>query len=187
MSTLRRGFKTEADTLAKELRTELGLSPAAPLSPWKLADYLSIPLFPLSELRSFIPKDVSYLMNSGSSQFSAATIFFGTRRRIIFNDAHHTRRQASDIAHELAHGLLGHPPGPPLSDEGCRNFDPRLEAEANWLGPALLISKEAALEILRKGLSLEAAARTYGVSQQVVQMRLNVTGAKKNLGPSRSS
>ena len=49
---LRRGFKGEANGLARALRAELGLGPADPLDPWLLADHLSIPITPLSDLVS---------------------------------------------------------------------------------------------------------------------------------------
>lgn len=177
MPTYRRGFKTEVNQLSKELRQELKLHAEAPLSPWKLADHLSIPLIRLSDHRQRIPDEVAFFEGEGRKDFSAATVFCGTKRAIIYNDSHHRSRQASDIAHELAHGLLQHPPAPPLSDEGCRNFDAALEAEANWLGPALLVSEEAAMSIARRGISVTEAAEEYEVSTKIIQMRLNVTAA----------
>lgn len=179
--TLRRSFKTEANTYAREFRRELGLRARSPLCPFALAEHLAIPVTPVSSFRRQAPAAVRFLRNSGSGEFYAATVFSGTKRLIIYNDAHHPLRQRSDVAHELAHGILGHPPAPPLSDEGCRNFDPQLEAEASWLGPALLISEEAALWIARRQLSIEKASSIFSVSQPVVRMRLNVTGAKRRV------
>ncbi len=178
---LKRGFKTEANEYAREFRRELGLPARAPLCPFALAEHLAIPVAPLSQFGHRAPESVAFLRNSGPDEFYAATVFAGTKRLIIYNDVHHPLRQRSDIAHELAHGILGHPPSPPLSDEGCRNFDPQLEDEANWLGPSLLISEEAALWIARKGLSLDEASALYEVSRPVVRMRLNVTGARKRV------
>ena len=186
MPRYRRGFKTESDEYAREFRQELDLAPEAPLSPWRLADHLDIPVIPLCHLRRWNRQEVEYLLNGGRSEFSAATVFRGTRRKVIYNDGHHPLRQASDVAHELAHGILGHPPTPPLSDHGCRNFDADLEAEANWLGPALLVSREAAMRIAWKNLSLEEASELYQVSKPLVQMRLNVTGATKIVARSRA-
>jgi Zn-dependent peptidase ImmA (M78 family) len=95
----------------------------------------------------------------------------------LHNDGHHLGRQASDITHELGHGLLVHQPAPALSIVGCRDWDAVLEEEANWLGAALLISDEAAIHISRSGMSMREAAVAYGVSEQMVRMRVNVTGA----------
>jgi Zn-dependent peptidase ImmA (M78 family) len=94
-------------------------------------------------------------------------------RWIIYNDGHARKRQAADIAHELAHGLLLHPPKPPFDGNGSRHYDVE-EEEANWLGPALLISDEAALWIAEEGISLLDASNHYTASMQVVRMRLNV-------------
>ena len=48
---MRRGFKTEANAIAREVRSELGLDPASPLDVWRLAEHLDILVLPLSSLR----------------------------------------------------------------------------------------------------------------------------------------
>lgn len=173
---LRRGFKTEANEYSREFRRELGVPAHGPLCPFTLAEHLAIPAMPLSR---FVDADPSIRTLLGSDEFFAITVFSGTGRTIVFNDGHHELRQRSDVAHELAHGILGHPPCPPLSRDGCRHFDPDLENEANWLGPALLISEEAALWIARRNMSLDEASQTFNVSKPVLRMRLNVTGAHR--------
>lgn len=100
----------------------------------------------------------------------------------MHNDAHHPYRQAANIAHELSHAVLHHPPTPPFNDDGERNYDPeikQLEKEANWLGPALLVSEEAALHIARKKISTPRASVLYRASEQLINMRINVTGARR--------
>ena len=175
---LRRGFKTEAEEYAREFRTELRLEEDAPLCPRKLAELLAIPLLPLSIHQATFPEEVRCLHGKERPAFSAATVFNGSRKAIVYNDANTPGRQANDIAHELAHGILGHPPRPPLSESGCRNFDLQLEQEASFLGPTLLVPKPAALRILWRGLSLGQAAQEYGVSESVIRMQLNLTGAR---------
>jgi Zn-dependent peptidase ImmA (M78 family) len=101
---------------------------------------------------------------------------------IIHNDAHDRKRQAANIAHELAHALLIHPLQPLLNAQGERDQSESLkliEEEASWLGPALLISEEAALNIARRGISIRDASERYGASEDVIRMRLNVTAAHK--------
>ena len=178
---LRRGFKTEANEHARELRAELGLAPHAPLCPWTLAEHLGIPLMRLSELARAEPAAVRHLMRAAPDAFSAATLFAGYRRLIIYNDGHHPRRQAADLAHEISHGLLGHPPSPIFDDFGCRRFNRAHEEEANWLGPALLISEEAALHIVEQRMSITVAIMTYGVSRDLITMRIGVTGAHRRV------
>ena len=177
--TLRRGFKAEANSLARALRSELGLLFVAPLNPWKLAEHLEIPIYTLSEMREAAPRGVNYFSTAGSDEFSAVTVFDGPRRVIVHNDNHTLGRQASDIAHELAHGILLHSPHQAFDEHGNRYWIKEMEEEATWLGGALLISEEAAVNIAKRDLSIVDAARLYGVSKQMIDFRLKVTGAKK--------
>jgi len=175
---LRRGFKSEANWYARSLRQELGLAPYSPLCPWKLAQHLEFLVLPLAAFAEIHPQEVAYFHEKkGQAEFSAVTLCKGPNRLIIHNDAHHRKRQAANIAHELSHGILNHPSKPLLNEAGARHYDPAIEEEANWLGPALLISEEAALLIVERKYSLAHASDLYGASEEVVRMRLNVTGA----------
>jgi len=174
---LRRGFKTEANKHARELRQELGLEPHAPLCPWSLAEHLAIDVLQLSALKETVPQAVHQLMHVDRKSFSAGTVFCGLKRLIVFNDAHPRGRQASNIIHELAHAILRHPLSVPFNDYGCRNFNKDIEDEANWLGPALLISEEAALHIAKHRMNATTAAQYYGCTPSVIKFRLNMTGA----------
>ncbi len=178
---MKRGFKTEANQIAREVRTELSVSSTSRLDVSRLADHLDIPLIPLSSFCEEAPKATELFLNGGEGVFSGVTVFQGHRRTVVFNDAHSPGRQSNDIGHELAHGLLHHPPTAAVDDRGCRLWDRDLEEEADWLSGALLIPEEAALSIVRRGLSLEQAAKIYGVSRRLIQFRINVTGAKKRL------
>lgn len=175
------GFKTEANDLAREVRRDLGLKLAEPLDPWRLAEYVEIPVIPLSLLHGVPLWAARELTLSDPSAFSAVTVFRGSKRVIIHNDTHSRGRQANNLCHEVSHGLLLHPPTPALDDRGCRDWDDTIEAEATWLAGALLITEEAALTIVRTALPLNLAAERYGVSRAVVQFRLNVTGARKRV------
>lgn len=178
----RRGFKAEANRHAIELRAELGRQPHEPLCPWQLASFLDIPVLALSELSAQEPKAVSVLLNGAQDEFSAISVFRGRKRLIVHNDAHHPYRQAANIAHELSHALLLHPPTPPFNGSGERDYSDaikELEEEANWLGPALLISEQAALSIATSGITMKQACQIYNASEQLIRMRINVTGARK--------
>lgn len=174
----RRGFKTEANWYAREMRRELEISLVDPLCPWRLAEHLGFPVIGLSGYALVEPKMVAYFRSqAGQKAFSAIILFDGPKRWIVHNDSHDSKRQAADIAHELAHGLLLHPPKPPIKADGSRDYDENLEEEANWLGPALLVSDEAALHIVETGMPISEASDHYGASVPLVRMRLNVSGA----------
>jgi Zn-dependent peptidase ImmA (M78 family) len=182
---LRRGFKSEAKNIAKDIRAELNLSLVAPLSPWTLADHLAIPVIRLSSMQDVIPNAVNHFSLVNPSEFSAVTVFSGPRRIIVYNDSHIIGRQANDITHELSHGILLHIPKPALDANGCRIWDEDMEDEADWLSSVLLISEEAALSIVKQRLSIDQAATYYGVSQKLVRWRLGMTGAYKRLNRTR--
>lgn len=150
---MRRGFKAEAEAYSQELRAELRIQPYMPLCPWKLAEHLAIPVLALSDFAKQEPKAVTHLCGKGKSAFSAVTVFYTPYSRVIVhNDKHNPYRQTSNIAHELAHGILGHPPTPPLNEQGCRHYDKAIEDEATWLGATLLVPRPAALHIVTSGL-----------------------------------
>ena len=176
---LRWGFKSEANTIARAVRRELGLDVAAPLDAWQLAAHLDIPVVTLSSMSAEAEKAVVQFTRKDREAFSAVTGFRGYKRMIIVNDAHSRGRQASNIAHELAHSLLWHQPAPAFDGDGMREWNAEQEEEAQWLAGALLISEEAALSIVRSKLSLEDAAQLYGASIDMVRGRINVTGARK--------
>lgn len=177
---MRRGFKTEAKALSEQVRAELGIDLLDPLDPRVLAEHLAIPIWSVSDFADDHP-GVAHLLDGGRELFSAVTVFAGKRRTIVHNDAHLEGRQHSNLAHELAHGLLAHPPTPALDNKGCRGWNQDFEDEASWLGAALLVTEAAALTIARGRWTKEAAAAHFGVSTQMVQFRLNATGAAKRV------
>jgi Zn-dependent peptidase ImmA (M78 family) len=63
-------------------------------------------------LREKNPDCVRHFSHVEPEAFSGVTVFSGQRRMIVYNDAHVPGRQHSDVAHELAHALLMHPPAP---------------------------------------------------------------------------
>jgi hypothetical protein len=149
--SLRWGFKSEANAIAREVREELGLRSHEPLDALALARHLDVPVREISDLGGSVGAAVRHLTGSGEGSFSAVTIFRGAAREVWHNDAHAPGRQASNIAHELAHALLLHPAGTVTS--GKRDWDRGQEEEAQWLAGALLVSDEAAVLIARAGLS----------------------------------
>ena len=186
--TLRRGFKTEANWYAREMRAELGIPPDGPLCPWTLAEHLGYEVIKLSDYSRLEPAAVAYLRSErGQQEFSAITIYVEGARWIVHNDYHHPHRQAANISHELSHGLLIHLPEPLRGSNGARTFNRQQEEEAHWLGPALLISEEAALNIARTRQHHDDVQELYGVSDELLRMRLRVTGAHARIARSRAA
>jgi Zn-dependent peptidase ImmA (M78 family) len=167
-----RGFKANANRIAIEIREKVGVGPMDRLDPSAVCERFDIQLL---ALRDLCPTS-AFLQRGYTHLFSAVTVQDGCGIAIVHNCAHHPDRQRSNICHELAHCFLGHPASPPLTEEGERVFDSGIEAEANFLGGSLLIPDEAAKHIVRSGLQ-NVAARTFGVSGQMLQYRLRMSGA----------
>lgn len=180
---LRRGFKAESNRLAIEMRAELGLRPTSPLDPRRLADHLDIDVTAFSSVREKAPL-VDVLLGPEQEAVSALTVHAGTRRSVFVNDAHSHGRQNSSIAHELAHALLLHAPGPALDPRGCRHWNGEIEEEANWLGGNLLLTNEAARAVVRWRLTEVEAMERYEVSSEMLRWRINVSGARRVYGRS---
>lgn len=181
----RRGFKSEANATAREIRAELGLKDLDRLDPWALAVHLLVPVESLSDYAQGAPRAVHHFTVIEAGAFSACTVFDGPRRKIVYNDAHSPGRQASNVSHELGHALLLHPATPALDDRGCRLWNQNIEDEAQWLAGALLLTEDAALSIARERVSVSAAADHFGISEQMVTYRLNVTGARTRVARAR--
>ncbi len=179
---LRHGFKAEAERFALSLRAELDLGPMACLDPVSLAAHLEIPVISLEELRhdGATSRNIARLMGS-TSGFSALTICEGTRKLIVYNPRHPPTRRANSVVHEVSHVVLEHPPAPALGEGGCRYWDSRLEAEADWQAAALLVPRNGAFAWLRAGKNLSDGAANFGVSLALFRWRVNQTGVARQL------
>jgi hypothetical protein len=182
----RRGFKTHANSVASETRVELQLGPLDRFDPFVLAEYLAVPVIRLADLAKEAPEAARHFLREDEGAFSAVTVFRGSHRVVVYNDAHVPGRQHSDLAHELAHALLRHEAAPAFGDGGCRDWDSDIEDEATFLGAALLVSEEIALDVVRRGRPIREAAHEYGVTPKLMQWRINATGARKRVERGRN-
>ncbi len=184
---MKRGFKSECESLAAAVRSEIGLDTRAPLDSRVLAEHLGIPLHPVSSLRGDGVAAAIRHMMVNQSVLSAMTIFpeWPWRRRvIIFNDANSEARQNSDVTHELGHGLRLHEPRHAIVN-GCRDYSKAEEDEASWLAGCLLVPRAAAVAVAYAGEPLDLAAERYGVSLEMMRMRVHRTGAQRQADAAR--
>ncbi len=181
--TLRWGFKAEGERIATEVRTELALTPTCRLDPLRLAKHLEIPVLTIQDCicAGGRRERLNHLLQGEPESFSAVTVFVGTRRLILHNESHAPTRQANDIAHEIAHCLLGHPPTPVVDGHGCRLWNAQVEEEATWLAGALLVPREGARKLAYSGMSVAKIAVHFAVSEQLCRWRVNQTGITRQL------
>ncbi len=176
---MRRGFPAEAARLAADIRGELGLDVHDRFDPRGLATEYGIPVVPISDLiaEGADPSSVHQLTVTDRRCFSAGTVLVDTIRLIIFNPAHSDGRLANSLAHELAHLLLEHTPGPAIGPGGCRVWDREMEDQADLLAAVLLVPREAALACARVGLPYAIGAARFGVSSDLMRWRTDHSGA----------
>lgn len=185
---LRRGFKTEAETLAQHVRAELGLGLLDKLDCTQLAEAWGIPIVTLGELRESGAQEASIqrLLNPAAG-FSAATICVGHRRLIVYNPRHSKGRIANSLSHELSHHILEHEPAPAIGIGGCRHWNGTQEAEADWLAGTLLVPRGSALAWLRVNDDWDEGARNFGVSSELFAWRVNHTGVARQIASGRGN
>ena len=186
---MKRGFKAEAERIATDTRLELGLECMDRLDPIVLAKHLEIPVVTMKELESHCGGRSDfrrYFSATDPDSFSAVTIYVSNyRRMIVHNENHHPHRQASNISHEISHTLLEHVPTAIVGGNGQRFWDAEMEQQANWLGAALLVPREGALELARGGATALDISAHYGVSESLGTWRVVQTGIFQQLERTR--
>ena len=174
---LRRGFKSEAERIARGVRSEMGFNAAKSVAPEDLASLLGIEVRAGDEL---VPRErFRELERIQPDSFSACTLRPSPERVVVvYNPLSARSRRRSDLAHELAHILLDHELSrlERLGDVTFFSCDAMQEEEAGWLSGCLLLPRTLLLTEIRRGVSAKEIAKKCGVSEQLAQYRLNVTG-----------
>ena len=183
---LRRGFKSEAERIAARLRDQLGVLANEPIQLENLAALLGVEIRAGDEL---VPRErFADLDARQPDAFYACTLQPSPDLKVIvFNPISSKPRQNSDVAHELAHIILNHALSriERLGDITFLSGDIAQEEEANWLAGCLLLPRPFLLASVRRGLSALEIAEASGVSDQMAQYRLNVTGVTRQRSPRR--
>ena len=181
----RRGFKTWAERTSLRVRQKLKVSSESPLDPFKLAELLGVPVLTPNDLADLTEDVRRRLVNDHRDCWSAITVTNGSGHLVVVNAAHARTRLHSNLAHEIAHIILGHEPSmmfmSPQSGMALRTHNEEQEQEANWLAGCLLLPREALVLIRRKGMADEDACLQYGVSAAMLRFRFNVTGVDVQL------
>jgi Zn-dependent peptidase ImmA (M78 family) len=185
--TLRRGFRTEAERIAREVRQEIGLSSADPLDLPALAERRGVRVISADRLVDI--ERLHELERIQAFAFSACTFDIDGVKVIVVSPLRSPARQTSDIAHEFSHLLLSHEmtevreiAGVPFRT--CRSDQ---EEEATTLGGTLLLPRPLLMRAASRGMNIERIARTYGVTIEMARFRYNTTGVAKQLQRARNA
>lgn len=182
MSQLERGFKSWAEKCAEGLRDDLGVGIDSPIDLYRLAVLLGAKLLTPVDIPGMSTTHLNQLLSVDPSGWSAVTVCIGQASIIIHNPTHSRGRQASNIAHEIAHLILDHEPTKlVMSQDGrlvMRSFDAKQEEEANWLASCLLLPRQAMVSAMKSKRTIEEIADHFGVSGPMVRFRVQKTGAQ---------
>jgi Zn-dependent peptidase ImmA (M78 family) len=185
---MRRGFKTEAERLAGDIRQRIGCDDDDSAELEAVAADLDVDIMPADELVARARLEELHELQPDS--FSAATFRRpGGRRVIVFNPLHAPGRTRSNQAHELAHIILDHDVRT-IEQVGNLKFltcDVEQEEEADWLGGCLLLPRSLLLKAAFKDMTAEEIAAKYGTSEPMARFRLNASGVLVQVGRARAA
>jgi Zn-dependent peptidase ImmA (M78 family) len=183
---MRRGFKAEAEREAEAARTALMLSKNDPIDPWQYANHMGVYVLDFANL-GLEEKHVNQLVNVDPGSWSGFTIKEGPNHFVLLNPTHHLKRQRNTMMHELAHIKLKHrAQRVEISESGSglmllSDYPSDQEDEADWLAAALLLPREALYLHRSNGKSAQQISDIYGVSKELCNWRLRMTGVEFQL------
>ena len=183
---LRRGFKAEAERLARDIWSAMSLAPADSMDAIKLAKHVGCIVRPADALVDIAKLEKLYRIQENA--FFACTFKLpDDRYAIVFNPLMSDTRRNSDVAHEVAHVVLGHRLSrlERLGDVAFLAGDKQQEDEAAWLSGCLLLPRFVLIHDLRRGRKLRDIARSRVLSREMVDYRVRVTGVARQLAAER--
>ena len=182
---MRRGFKAWCERTSQEYRAALGVRLADRLDPRRLAELLDVQVSVPEAIPGLSRASIHQLTRVDRDSWSAVTISQSGRSLIVLNSGQSAARQTSSLVHELAHIILNHAPDETvLSDEGVLfrgSYDANQEDEANWLAGCLLVPRDGLLAAGRRSADPMALAERFGVSRDMIEWRLRMTGVMRQL------
>ena len=183
---LPRGFKAEAERIAKRLRANADVARTGPLDLRAVAKSLDVRIVSAKKL---VPiESLQEIERIQAYAFSACTFEINERHVIVYNPIRTRPRRRSDIAHELAHIILKHDLTEIqyLNEVPFRTCRPDQEHEATALGGTLLLPRTALLDEARGGATVDQVAKKYDVTKQMAQFRWNATGVERQVAAEAS-
>ena len=181
---MKHGFKASAERMAVDVRAELGLSPVAPLCPWRLADHFGIIVFGPKDL-PLAANDIHQLTVADPQSWSGLSVRDAGLTAVILNPTHPKARQRNTLMHEISHIHLKHVGSRvDVSMDGLllvSDFSAEQEEEANWLAGAFLAPRDALLAARNAGKSAQQICNDYGISNELCVWRLRMTGIEAQL------
>jgi len=185
---VRHGFKAQSERSSAAARAALGLRSNTPLDPWLYAKHLNVTVLDFDSLVLSKQAQRQLTMDDPDS-WSAMTVQLKGKFAIVMNPVHAVTRQRSDLMHELAHIELRHSPARvEVSPTGLlllSDYSDEQEQEADWFGAALLVPRDGLVKLRAAQKTPAETATHFGVSEQLCQWRIHMTGVDTQLRRAR--
>jgi Zn-dependent peptidase ImmA (M78 family) len=185
---MRRGFKTQGERLASDIRQRHDCRDDQPAPLDAVASEFGAEIVPADRLID--RARLEELQRLQADAFSGATFRRpGGRRVIVYNPLHTEGRSRSNQAHELAHVILDHKVRT-LQRVGDLSFltcDLEQEEEADWLGGCLLLPRPLLVRAAYRGMRPAEIAETYKTSEPMARFRLNASGVLVQVGRAKAA
>lgn len=171
-------------------RAELNIAPRDPLCPWRYASHLGVTVLDFAAL-DIAAGHARQLTVIDERSWSGLTLKEAGITAVVLNPSHPQTRQSSTLMHELAHHILLHPPTRvDVSATGMMllsEYSDEQEAEADWLAAALLLPREALIALRAGGSTTEEICERYGISSELCEWRIRMTGVDRQIRFSRGN
>lgn len=187
---MRYGFKAQAERISAAARQALGISALAPLDAKHYAEHVGVHILTVEEM-GLSDEARHQLLEVDPTSWSGMAIRESGLIGVLVNPTHSPERQASTMMHELSHIVLKHVPvRVDVSSAGIllvSEYSEDDEDEANWLSGALLLPRDALKHYREKGWSAAKIVAHYGVSQDMYNWRIRMTGVDVQMRRARAS
>ena len=178
--------KAALGRLAKDVRSDFGLSEDQPFDPFRWSDENGIPFI---SLREFTADEAAMrrFLEEKPQVWSAALLRDGRRSLVIYNPERSNERIRSDLTHEVAHFEAEHDPSPAWTakDSSCGGTTKDQEKEAAELAGALLVPQDKAKLAVIRGREPNLVAAQFSVSVEMAAWRMRMSGGYEIVARSR--
>ena len=185
-------FVKHLESRARALRMRVRLDEHARLEPSALvATYDHMVLVHLHTVAGTAHRAELTILERESSAWSAIALREGGGPWLItWNPWHTEARTRVSVLEEVSHIVLEHKPTALVPDPHTgllrRTYSPSKEREAFGVASAAALPFGGLVHALGQGRTVEEIADQYGVSTQLVTMRINTTRARETLVPMQS-
>ena len=162
------------EAIATKQRTIQGFKAFKPLPARVLADHFKAKIFTPETVPNAEPEQVKLLRDSNSNW--SAGIISKNPLWIVHNSRHTQPRQQANLMHEFAHLILNHKMVSYNPKTGLPQRRQQDEDEAVYLGGCLQIPRRGLLWAKQKNQTISKVAMHFNASEEMVELRCNVTG-----------